>query len=199
MSALGWSPAALDYFAGHGIAPGVAAQAGVTEDSGALVLPWPGEEGRSSWRRRSLGGGSTWQQEAGVSHGVWWPVGEPSPGETGTVLVCEGGPDALAAWSVATTSPGETAVLLADNLLVVAAVASASMPAERLVAALTAAGVANVVLALDGDDAGRKVWAAVRAAVFRPGGFVVRPTLRVRDPHAAVALPRGARGCGRTR
>ncbi len=189
-----WSSAALAYLTGHGISTKVAEMAGVTEKDGSLVVPWPGTDGRPSWRRRSLNGAG-WQQEPGSAHGVLWPFGAPRPGDPGTVLVTEGAPDALAAWSVATTSPGQTADLLADNLLAVAAVTSTSMPAERLVAALTAAGVTNVVLALDGDDAGRKATirfgdalgeAGIRAAVLElPDGDDLADVLaRVPDPGA---------------
>lgn len=176
IAAARWSRGALDYFDAHAISPRIAAEAGLSEASGGITFPWPGLNDAPSWRRRPLDGRG-WQQERGVSHDVWWPLGAPTAGAPGVVLLTEGGPDALAAWTAAVTSTGETAERLADELVAVAAMTAATMPADRVVAALKTTGVEAVVLAFDGDEAGRRatvrIGDALQAAGIRAAALVL--------------------------
>ncbi len=152
-----FSTAALDYFASHAIDPEIAAALGVSEQPPG-TLTYPGG------RRRPLEGSRT-LQPAGSPLALWWVV---EPQNDPTVLVCEGEPDAVAA---ATHLPA-TAEIAALRAYGIAAVPGTGYPPARLAAALADTGTMAALLAMDGDEPGRKAAAkfseALEAAGIRP-------------------------------
>jgi hypothetical protein len=146
MSARGYSPAALDYFAARAINPKVAESIGVREANGSIVFPYGAFE-----RTRSLNGNAPARtlQPSGEPLVTWWPVGRCG-GDA--ALLCEGESDALAAISALS---GPLPVEHVRDLPVVA-IPGTGYPVGRLVGDLAEAGVTQVWLALDGDTAGRR-------------------------------------------
>jgi hypothetical protein len=179
--AVEWSPEALAYFAEHAVDPDVAALAGVTETTVGLVFPTVDADAFAAPRvRRLRGDGPKVAGPRAVRPGVWWPIGAPLGG-TGVVVVTEGESDALAVWSAAWRSSGRTAEVLAKELAGVASIPGTSFPADRLVSAVASADVTDVVLALDGDDPGRKSTARLAEALAGSGVRVA--VLELKDGH----------------
>lgn len=175
-----WSDAALAYMVAHAIEPAVAAGLGVREEGGALVYPCDGYE-----RRRPLSGDRTLQPR-GVAFAPWWPTGRPD--SAGTVLVCEGESDALAALSALPQTP-----LAELHELAVVAVPGAGFPADRLVDELAQTETECAYLAFDADDAGRrgceKVADALRELGVRPVAVELADGSDLADNLARVAEP----------
>ena len=147
---LRYSDATLGYFRAHAIDAEVAHEVGVREVDGQLVFTCKAADGSTFERRRSLNGSGPAKvlQAAGQPLELWWLRGRPQDGDM--ALLCEGESDALAALSALDAAPVE---FLRD--LPVAALPGTGFPPDRLVGALSACGVGEVVLALDGDAAGR--------------------------------------------
>lgn len=166
-----FSDAALAYLRAHAIDPALAERVGVREEDGPLVWPTVAADGRPSPRRRSLVGGAKVRGEAGVPLAAWWPRGRPTtPGAL--VLVAEGEADALAACSARESSepdPDGAVRYLRDAIGAVVGVPGTSFPPDRLLAELREAGATQAVLALDGDEAGRRATAAFSATLSAGG------------------------------
>ena len=134
-----FSPAAKSYLDAHAVDLDLAWDLGVRSDRDDLVYPYETPKGELFKRRREAGGVT--KQPKGEPLILWFPDGRPEPGAD--VLLCEGEGDALAALSA-----------LDGLALAVAALPGVSTPVERVTAELASAN--SVILALDGDDAGRK-------------------------------------------
>lgn len=190
-----FSGAALAYLREHAIDPAVAERVGVREEDGALVWPTVAADGRPSPRRRSLVGGPKVRGETGVPLAAWWPLGRPTtPGAL--VLVAEGEADALAACCARESSeadPDGAVRLLNAGLAAVVGVPGTSFPADRLVTELREAGATQAVLALDGDEAGRRATVAfsatLSAAGIKPSVIELPAGLDLADCLAAEKLP----------
>lgn len=140
--------AALAYLEARAIDPDVAAAVGVRVEGESIAFPYRTLDGSRFVRVRELNGSRVKvRQPQGVPLTLWAPT--PAGGRIAAML-CEGESDGLAALSAIPGAPCDT---LGD--LAVFALPGTGMPPERAVAELKAAGVQQVWLALDADDAGR--------------------------------------------
>jgi hypothetical protein len=163
-----FSDPVLEYFAAHAIDPIIARAAGVTGGNGCIAYPYADADG-SFERTRQLNGGHA---KTGRPLCCWWPVGPPR--RAGTVLICEGEPDALAAL---TAIRGVRDPIAAEILAGVAVVAipGASFPAHRLAAELRRVSASLAIIAADADQAGDQL-AERSAGALRSTGI---PTARL--------------------
>ncbi|HKH14529.1 MAG TPA: toprim domain-containing protein [Solirubrobacterales bacterium] len=142
MARLDLSPAVRGYLERHAVDPGLAYELGVRARGDAIVYPVDPPLGEPYVRVRDLSDEKKrTMQPKDTPLTLWWPAGRPDPGAE--VLLCEGEPDALAALSALNGRP--TAV---------AGLPGTEIPADRVTAELATA--ASVVLAMDGDDAGKQ-------------------------------------------
>ncbi len=141
-----FSQVARDYFAAHAIDPEVAAAFGVREEAGHLRYPYSAADGSRYYRERPLSGAGQVKakQPRGQPLELWCPLG---PLRNEAVIVCEGESDALAAIEPLSESR--------YSELLIVAIPGTGFPPTRLANRLAQAGVREVFLALDGDDAGR--------------------------------------------
>ncbi len=155
MTAATYNQTVLDYFAAHGIDPEVAEAVGVRL-AGGLRFPYRDGSGIVRYeRKRDMSEGTTYQPR-GESLEPWMPVGTGS-----SLLALEGESDELAVLSIM-YRPDEsgTDLVRRDDLpppladLVPVALPGAGVCHGRL-ADIAEAEEARVLIAFDGDDAGR--------------------------------------------
>jgi hypothetical protein len=146
-----FSEPTLTYFREHGIDAALAAEVGVNERDGDLIYPYRDSDGAFERVRSLAPGVAKVKQPSGRPLTCWWPLGRPTT--LGTVLVCEGESDTLAALSAIRrqqTHPAAQAIL---GALTVVGVPGASFPVDRLAEELQ--GAESAILAGDGDKAGQ--------------------------------------------
>jgi hypothetical protein len=160
------------YLVEHAIDINTVAELGVTEHQGRLRYPNGRQVALNGETPKAL-------QPKGMPLEVWWPTGPPEDGAT--VLVCEGESDALAALSTIGLSEMQHAGGPEDPLagITVAAVPGTGYPASRLAEELRGVGV--VILAYDGDDAGRAATENATAALHMAG--ISCHTMEIPDGH----------------
>lgn len=146
-----FDPPALAYFAEHAIDPAVAGAVGVRQEGDTLAFEYVAPDGSRFARLRSLNGGPNGgpkvRQPKGVSLTLW--AARPAADGKDAALLCEGESDALAALGALRGSP------LPDMRDLAVYAIPGAMPADRTVAELAGAGVRQVWVALDADEAGR--------------------------------------------
>jgi hypothetical protein len=157
------------FMAARAIDPRVAHQAGVTlVDGNRLVYP----NGR--WRQLPAEGTKTMQPKGKPLCAWWWRT----PNGMGTVLVCEGETDALAALTVLAHTPEVVGLWE----LPIISIPGTGFPVHRLTTALKPwKAVHSALLALDADEAGRTFAANASRELVDSG---IRPIL--------VELPEGS-------
>ncbi len=164
MTAPAFSSVAIDYFRERAIDPDLAAVAGVREQDGKILFPYPGSDGTTYHRERSLNGGgpAKVKQPAGQPLTLYWPL--PPPERLEAVIVAEGESDALAAIEPTASSRW--------GAVRVAAIPGCGFPVDRLVEQLAGFDVREAFLVLDADDAGRayteRAVSALRTAGIDP-------------------------------
>lgn len=142
-----YSPTPLQLFRDKGISPGLAFSLGVREEGDDLVYTATG-------RRRSLnGGGRKHRQPRGVPLEPWTLISA----DNGSMIICEGETDALAAATALGTMPpvegGDPGIL---------SVPGTGCTTARVIDAIREAGVHAPYIAVDNDEAGNKF--AIRLA-----------------------------------
>lgn len=138
-----FTPAALQLFKSKAINPGIAMQVGVAEDGGRLVYP--------TGRFRSLDGrGRKHDQPKGTKLEPWMLY---APEEGGSLILCEGETDALAAASALGSM-----TLIGGKDPGLWSIPGTGTPTGRVVEALRESGAQTVIVATDADEAGDK-WA----------------------------------------
>jgi hypothetical protein len=158
---------AREYLLAHAVNLRLAARVGVRADGGFLYFPYQRPDGTRFVRRRPLDGGVTLQPK-GESLCLWYPVGGFM---SKAVLVCEGEADTLAAASMMCDDLGDPLEQV-DGGGILDGYCPVGLPgtsfAGKAAEALNAAGVRQVVLALDGDEAGRRATNTMLAKLDAP-------------------------------
>ena len=168
--------AALDYFSAHGIDPEIADALGIEGTDKGISIPYRDHMGPITYRRRRDFAARRTFQPVGQSLEIWTPVAD-----NGVLLVCEGESDCMAAISAMYEIAGDA---LADpdeddprEILwrrpdlppplqgVVPIALPGAGACHTQVADLAAELVADCVVVLDGDDAGRKAAAKLKAKI----------------------------------